>query len=48
MSIPSGIIANADDPGLNNNTNQGILLCFQKGYINSTSLLTKTVILRKR
>ena len=43
MSIPLGIIANADDLGLNQSVNQAILYCFDHGYINSTSFLTNTV-----
>src|SRR5436305_1325309 len=42
MLIPPNIIANADDLGLNSSVNQGILLCFERGYVNSTSLLTNT------
>jgi predicted glycoside hydrolase/deacetylase ChbG (UPF0249 family) len=40
MSIPSLIIVNADDIGLKPSINKAILYCFEKGYINSTSLLT--------
>ena len=40
MSIPNHIIANADDLGLDTSVNAAILNCFQRGYINSTSLMT--------
>jgi predicted glycoside hydrolase/deacetylase ChbG (UPF0249 family) len=40
MRIPSDIIVNADDIGLNPSVNQAILHCFKEGFINSTSLLT--------
>ena len=42
MLIPTNIIANADDFGLDSAINKGILRCFEKGYINSTSLMTNT------
>lgn len=42
MVIPSNILANADDLGLNTTVNKAILQCFELGYINSTSLLTNT------
>lgn len=44
MLIPSNIIANADDLGLNRSINRAILFCFRHGYINSTSLLTNMEI----
>ena len=40
--IPNNIIANADDFGLKTSINKAILYCFEKGYINSTSLMTNT------
>ncbi|HEX3383800.1 MAG TPA: ChbG/HpnK family deacetylase [Mucilaginibacter sp.] len=40
MRIPDNAISNADDLGFNANTNAAILTCFEKGYINSTSLMT--------
>lgn len=40
MRIPGNVIVNADDIGLNHSVNQAILYCFEKGFINSTSLLT--------
>jgi len=43
MLSTANILANADDLGLNSSVNQAILCCFEKGYINSTSLLTNTV-----
>jgi predicted glycoside hydrolase/deacetylase ChbG (UPF0249 family) len=42
MKLPSYIIANADDLGLNPSVNQAILYGYNQGYINSTSLLTNT------
>jgi len=42
MSIPVNIIANADDFGLNSTVNKAICFCFERGYNNSTSLLTNT------
>ncbi|MGZ4079663.1 MAG: ChbG/HpnK family deacetylase [Bacteroidia bacterium] len=42
MSLPDGIIANADDFGLRSSINRAILYCFEKEYINSTSLMTNT------
>jgi predicted glycoside hydrolase/deacetylase ChbG (UPF0249 family) len=40
MRIPTDIIVNADDIGLNPSVNQAILYCFKENFINSTSLLT--------
>lgn len=40
MNIPSSIIVNADDIGLKTSVNKAILYSYEKGYINSTSLLT--------
>jgi len=40
MRIPDHIIANADDLGFDANINTAILSSFEKGYINSTSLMT--------
>jgi predicted glycoside hydrolase/deacetylase ChbG (UPF0249 family) len=40
MSLPPNIIANADDLGWDLPVNKAILYCFEKGYINSTSLMT--------
>jgi predicted glycoside hydrolase/deacetylase ChbG (UPF0249 family) len=40
VPIPPNIIVNADDIGLCSSVNQAILYSFQKGFINSTSLLT--------
>jgi predicted glycoside hydrolase/deacetylase ChbG (UPF0249 family) len=40
MNIPNNIIANADDFGSNASVNRAIVCCFEKGYINSTSLMT--------
>ena len=37
--IPLNVIANADDFGLNSSVNKAILYCYEKGYINSTSLM---------
>jgi predicted glycoside hydrolase/deacetylase ChbG (UPF0249 family) len=37
--IPVNVIANADDFGLNSSVNKAILYCFDKSYINSTSLM---------
>lgn len=37
--IPSNVIINADDFGLNSTTNQAITKCFQKSLINSTSIM---------
>jgi len=42
MKIPPNIIANADDLGLSNEINKAILVCYESGFINSTSLLTNT------
>lgn len=39
-----GIIANADDLGLNNSVNLAILKCFKDGFINSASLITNSTI----
>ena len=39
MRIPDHIIANADDLGFDTNINAAILSSFEKGYINSTSLM---------
>lgn len=38
--IPSNVIINADDFGLNTKRNQAITKCFQKGLINSTSIMS--------
>jgi predicted glycoside hydrolase/deacetylase ChbG (UPF0249 family) len=38
----ANIFATADDLGLNHRVNEAIAKCFEKGYINSTSLLTTT------
>lgn len=43
MKIPSHVIANADDLGLNKSVNAAILYCYINGYVNSTSLLTNTI-----
>lgn len=40
MRIPDHIIANADDLGFDQNVNAAILASFERGYINSTSLMT--------
>src|SRR5471030_2133213 len=40
MPLPSNIIANADDLGWDLSVNKAILYCFEKGYINSVSLMT--------
>jgi len=40
MKIPENVIANADDLGINASVNEAILSCFEKGYINSASLMT--------
>ncbi|MBS1531719.1 MAG: ChbG/HpnK family deacetylase [Bacteroidetes bacterium] len=40
MRIPEHIIANADDLGFDSNVNAAILASFERGYINSTSLMT--------
>jgi len=40
MSLPFNIIANADDFGWDLSVNKAILYCYEKGYINSTSLMT--------
>ena len=37
--IPTNVIINADDFGLNFKRNQAITKCFQKGLINSTSIM---------
>ncbi len=42
MRVPNNIIANADDLGYNFCVNKAILHCFERGYINSTSLMTTT------
>jgi predicted glycoside hydrolase/deacetylase ChbG (UPF0249 family) len=42
MLIKNHVIVNADDLGLNESVNRAILYCFEKQYINSTSLLTNT------
>ena len=42
MRVPNNIIANADDLGYNSSVNKAILRCFERGYINSTSLMTTT------
>ncbi len=42
MPIPANIIANADDLGFSESVNNAILMCFEEGYINSTSLMTDT------
>ncbi len=39
MIIPANIIANADDLGFNTSINKAILHCFEREYINSTSLM---------
>jgi len=39
MIIPANVIANADDLGFNTSINGAILHCFEKEYINSTSLM---------
>ncbi|MXV17435.1 carbohydrate deacetylase [Hufsiella ginkgonis] len=44
MNIPPNLLVNADDLGLNPSVNRAIAYCFEKGYINSTSLLTNTVL----
>jgi predicted glycoside hydrolase/deacetylase ChbG (UPF0249 family) len=43
MPIPSNVLANADDFGLNGTVNQAIMYCFEQGYINSASVLTNTI-----
>lgn len=42
MNFPTYVIANADDFGLNKTVNCAIAECFDKGFINSTSLMTNT------
>ena len=42
MSIRTGLIVNADDLGLSISVNEAILFCYEKGYINSSSILTNT------
>ncbi len=42
MSINAGLIVNADDLGLSKSVNEAILLCYKKGYINSSSIITNT------
>ncbi len=39
MQIPTGLIVNADDFGFSESVNKAILYCFDRGYINSTSLM---------
>lgn len=39
LIIPTNVIINADDFGLNIKRNQAITKCFQKGLINSTSIM---------
>jgi predicted glycoside hydrolase/deacetylase ChbG (UPF0249 family) len=40
IKLPNNIIINADDFGLNETVNKAILYCYDKGIINSTSLMT--------
>ena len=42
MSIRTGLIVNADDLGLSKSVNEAILFCYEKGYINSSSIITNT------
>lgn len=42
MSIKTGLIVNADDLGLSKSVNEAILFCYEKGYINSSSIITNT------
>jgi predicted glycoside hydrolase/deacetylase ChbG (UPF0249 family) len=42
MIIPDNLRANADDFGLNESVNKAILISFERGYINSTSLVVNT------
>src|SRR5882724_1405681 len=42
MPLPTNIIANADDFGMNSQVNKAVLYCFEQGYINSTSIMTNT------
>jgi predicted glycoside hydrolase/deacetylase ChbG (UPF0249 family) len=40
MRIPQNVLANADDFGYSSSINKAILLCYERGIINSTSLMT--------
>ncbi|RFZ85755.1 ChbG/HpnK family deacetylase [Mucilaginibacter terrenus] len=42
MQIPKNVLANADDFGYSSSVNKAILLCYERGIINSTSLMTNT------
>jgi predicted glycoside hydrolase/deacetylase ChbG (UPF0249 family) len=42
MSKQVGLIVNADDLGLSRSVNEAILFCYEKGYINSSSIITNT------
>ncbi|MBS1502192.1 MAG: ChbG/HpnK family deacetylase [Bacteroidetes bacterium] len=42
MQIPSNAIANADDFGSASSVNKAILYCYEKGIVNSSSLMVNT------